>query len=265
MRFAIAFALIAATASAQQYGSSWRRDYEKEKNGPHGECRVDWERASPGLDYRRIACLGNDDVDLHVIRVDQHLWRLDVASIRGGSTARRVADDKDAGFVINASFFDGHRAPLGALVRSGDEIQGARRTSWQSIFLIDGDGIPRVVTPAQWSRFRKKAWLAVQAGPRLVTAGHTNRVHQSYAAARAGVCIENNGALVFFATPQERKFDMYEIARVARRDEVDGGLACRDAMLFDGGHSAQIYLDGENKRVHVDGDFVPAFIYATKR
>ena len=36
-------------------------------------------------------------------------------------------------------------------------------------------------------------------------------------------------------------------------------------MLFDGGHSAQIYLDGENKRVHVDGDFVPAFIYATKR
>ena len=58
---------------------------------------------------------------------------------------------------------------------------------------------------------------------------------------------------------------MYEIARIARRDEVDGGLACRDAMLFDGGHSAQIYLDGENKRVHVDGDFVPAFIYATKR
>ena len=62
-----------------------------------------------------------------------------------------------------------------------------------------------------------------------------------------------------------RKFDMYEIGRVARRGEEDGGLACRDAMLFDGGHSTQIYIDGEDEHVEVHGDPVPVFIYATKR
>jgi hypothetical protein len=33
-----------------------------------------------------------------------------------------------------------------------------------------------------------------------------------YAAARVGVCISNNGDLVFFAPPQSRKFQITEIA-----------------------------------------------------
>jgi len=63
--------LLIATASAQQYGSRWRKEYEKEKNGPHGECRIDWLSLAPGLDYRPIECLGDPDgLDLHVVRVD---------------------------------------------------------------------------------------------------------------------------------------------------------------------------------------------------
>ena len=262
----VPLALVLILIAAQQYGSPWRAEYEKERNGPHGECRVDWQQMAPGLDYRRIECLGDpEDVDLHVVRVDQQRWRLDVASIPGGSTAQQVADEKDAGFVINASFFDHRRDPLGALVRSGDEIQRARSTTWQSIFLIDADGTPQIITPDQWSHYRKDAWMAVQAGPRLVTGGHTNRVHQSYPAARAGVCIAKSGDLLFFATPRDRKFDMYEITRIARRGETDGGLECQDAMLFDGGHSVQIVLEGDSKRLQIRGDRVPVFVYATRR
>lgn len=258
--------LVATTASAQQYGSRWRKEYEKEKNGPHGECRVDWQQVAPGLDYRPIECLGDpDDLDMHVVRVDLERWRLEVASIPGGSSARQVANDSDAAFAINASFFDRSGNPLGVLVRAGEQVQRARASSWQSIFLVDDDDTPRIIMPKRWSGVADAALMAVQAGPRLVVGGHTNRVHQSYAAERSGVCIAKSGDLLFFATPQKRKFDMYEIASVARRAEVDGGLECREAMLFDGGHSTQIYLQGETKQVHVSGDPVPVFIYATRR
>jgi uncharacterized protein YigE (DUF2233 family) len=106
--------------------------------------------------------------------------------------------------------------------------------------------------------------MAVQAGPRLVIAGHTNKsLKNNYAAARIGVCIRNNGDLVFFATPQDRKFQITEIAQVARRDEIDGGLACREAMLFDGGHSVNFFAEGGDRRISVEGDPVPVHIFAT--
>jgi uncharacterized protein YigE (DUF2233 family) len=258
-------AFFAVSALAQSNGSSERPQYEKETNGPHGECRSDWTRVSNGLDYRAIQCLGDTrDLDVNVIRVDLDQYRLNIAT-GSASSARRVAQTTDADFVINANFFDAARRPLGVLASSGNTIQGPKSNSWQSIFLVTRDGTPKIILPSQWSTYRSKTWMAAQAGPRLVVGGHTNRVHQSYAAARAGVCITKDASVLFFATPQERKFDMYEIARIARRGPEDGGLGCHDAMLFDGGHSTQIYLEGDTKRVTIDGDPVPVFVYATRR
>ena len=256
---------LAISALAQPYGSSERPAYEKETNGPHGECRDDWTSVAGGLDYRTIHCLGDTrDLDVNVIRVDLQRYRLNVAS-GSASSARRIAQTTDADFVINANFFDGARRPLGAVASSGSTIQDAKSNSWQSIFLVTRDGTPKVILPSQWRTYRSKTWMAVQAGPRLVVAGHTNRVHQSYDAARAGVCIRKDGSVLFFATPQDRKFDMYEIARIARRGPEDGGLGCHEAMLFDGGHSTQIFLEGDTKRVTIDGDPVPVFVYATRK
>lgn len=258
-------AFFAVSALAQSNGSSDRALYEKETNGPHGDCRGDWTPVATGLDYRAIQCLGDTrDLDVNVIRVDLDRYRLNVAS-GSASSARRVAQTTDADFVINANFFDASRRPLGILVSSGSTIQGPKSNAWQSIFLVTRDGRPKIILPSQWRTYRDKTWMAAQAGPRLVIGGHTNRVHQSYAAARAGVCITKDGSVLFFATPQDRKFDMYEIARIARRGPEDGGLGCHDAMLFDGGHSTQIYLEGDTKRVTIDGDPVPVFVYATRR
>lgn len=257
--------LFAADAFAQSFGSPQRADYEQEVNGPHGECRSDWTNVANGLDYRAITCLGDArDLDVNVVRVDLQRYRLNVAS-GPASFARRVADATDADFVINANFFDPAKRPLGVLAASGNVLQGAKPNAWQSIFLVTRDGTPKIILPEEWSRYRAKTWMATQAGPRLVVGGHTNRVHQSYAAARAGVCITKSGSMLFFATPQDRKFDMYEIARIARRGPEDGGLGCHDSMLFDGGHSTQMFVEGATKRVTVDGDPVPVFVFAKKR
>ena len=249
---------------AQEYGSRLRKDYEKEKNGPHGECRTDWTTLQPGLEYRAIRCLGDeDDLDLHVVRIDLDRWDLDTAVV-DRATARTVASSHDAAFDVNANFFDKSRRAIGAVIRDGEVINKPHQSSWQSIFLIDDGGTPRIIMPGKWRSYRDRSQMAVQAGPRLVIAGHTNKsLRNNYAAPRVGVCIRNNGDLVFFATPPNRKLHITEMAKVARRGDIDGGLACRDAMLFDGGHSVNFYAEGEDKRISIEGDPVPVHIFAT--
>jgi uncharacterized protein YigE (DUF2233 family) len=249
----------------EKYGSKYRPDYEKEKNGPHGECKVRWTKMQPGLEYRTIKCLGDeDDLDLHVVRIDLDRWDLDTAVVNR-ATGKTIARNNDASFVLNANFFDASRKPLGAVVSSGEVVRGARDSSWQSIFLIDEDGKPRIILPSKWRTYREGAKMAVQAGPRLVIAGHFNEsMKNNYSAARAGVCIRKNGQVLFFATPSDRKLHIREIGKVARRDEIDGGLACRDAMLFDGGHSVNFFVAGGVDRVSIEGDPVPVYVIATR-
>ena len=82
-------------------------------------------------------------------------------------------------------------------------------------------------------------------------------------APRAGVWIQKDGSLLFFATPHTGRLQMTEIARIAGRAESDGGLACEDAMLFDGGHSVNLSAGADHRRIDVEGDPVPVFLYAT--
>lgn len=263
---ALSLTCFLSSAFAQASGSQSRKEYEGERNGPHGDCAVDWREVSSGIRYRAITCLGDaDDLDLHVFRLDLRKVNMDVAWVRGGGNAQDVARDEQAVLAMNANFFSQSRQALGVMVRSGKQLQEPRKSSWQSIFTITDEGKPRVLLPSEWSQFRHHALMAVQAGPRLVIKGHTNRVHQSYSAARCGVCIQNDGSLMLFATAQARKFDMYEIGRIARRAEIDGGLECRDAMLFDGGHSTQVYAETDRRPIRIDGDPVPVFLFVTPR
>ncbi|HXI12652.1 MAG TPA: phosphodiester glycosidase family protein [Thermoanaerobaculia bacterium] len=265
---AVAFALLITLGTnvfaAEDDATAKRRaEYSGEKNGPKGDCDGEWQSLDRGLHYRAITCLGGKETDMHLVRFDPEIWSLDTA-VADGATARGVARDKDAPFAINANFFGKGREALGLIVRSGKQVQPPRSSSWQSIFMITEDGRAKILMPSNWSEQKSSARMAVQAGPRLVINGHTNRVHQSYRAARCGVCIEKSGNVIFFATPSSRQLDMYEIARIARRGVEDGGMHCRDAMLFDGGHSTQLYLATERKDLSITGDAVPVLIYGKK-
>jgi Phosphodiester glycosidase len=233
-----------------------------DRTAPTGDCSQKWETLKPELEYRTICCIADPgDVDLHVVRIDPRRWKLDTAVSSRGTYARVLANEKDAAFAVNANFFDKARQPLGIIVRSGELVQQPRATSWQSIFLVTQNGRPRIVLPDKWSQYRSEARMAVQAGPRLVVDGHTVNLKPNYAAPRVGVCIQWDRDLLFFATPATRKFHVTEIAKIARRKEDQGGLACRDAMLFDGGHSVNFFAEGG---VSITGDNVPVYIYATK-
>jgi uncharacterized protein YigE (DUF2233 family) len=247
----------AATAHAQ--GST---SQPADRTTTTGECSTRWETLKPGLEYRTIRCIGQpDDIDLYVVRIDPRVWKLDTLISGKGTHARSVAESKDAAFAVNANFFDSSRQPLGLIVRDGELLQPSRATSWQSIFLITGEGRARIVLPERWKDFRDSATMAVQAGPRLTADGHTVKLKPTYAAPRVGVCIQWDRDVLFFATPDSRKFHTTEMAKIARRSEEKGGLACRDSMLFDGGHSVNFFAEGG---VSITGDAVPVYIYATR-
>ena len=246
---------LASAAHAQQSKSK-----APDRTAPNGDCSTKWETVKSDLEYRTIRCIGDPDlVDLHVVRIDPRKWKLDTLVRRGGTYAKAVSIDENAPFAVNANFFDKARAPLGIIVRSGDVVQQPRSTSWQSIFLVTDSGRAHVVLPEEWNKYKKNAAMAVQAGPRLVANGHTVKLRPNYSAPRVGVCIQWDRDLLFFATPKTQKFHVTEMAKIARRKENQGGLACRDAMLFDGGHSVNLFVDGE---VTISGDPVPVYIYA---
>ena len=251
---------LASAAHAQQSKSK-----APDRTAPNGDCSTKWETVKPDIEYRTIRCIGDPEiVDLHLVRIDPRKWNLDTLVSRGGTYAKSVAREKNAIFAVNANFFDKARQPLGIIVRSGESVQRPRDTNWQSIFLVSESGRARIVLPEKWSQHRDSAWMAVQAGPRLVADGHTVKLKPNYSAPRVGVCIQWDRDVIFFATPSSQKFHVTEMARIARRKEPDGGLACRDAMLFDGGHSVNLFVGGD-EQVSITGDAVPVYIYATEK
>lgn len=82
---------------------------------------------------------------------------------------------------------------------------------------------------------------------------------------RSGVCLTKEGAIRFFVTATGRFLDVHEMVELAARSDADGGMGCYDAMLFDGGPSAQMFLDTSGRTIDMAGDVVPVFIVARPR
>lgn len=213
------------------------------------ECVNDWRAVAAGLEYRMLNCTPAR-FDLHLVRVDPKVARID-AVLRPGSSATDLG--RELTFAINANFFDERFRPIGVIVSGGREVNRPHRVSWQSVFFVDRQGKPDIVPVKEWPAVRASAVAAAQCGPRLVIDGQKNRVAKAEPTWRSGVCIDPQKRVIFFATPPETELDVHETLALAA-----GPLGCRDAMLFDGGPSTQMFLRGA---VDLKGDKnVPAYV-----
>lgn len=213
------------------------------------ECGQQWTPVANGIDYRTLNCTA-DRFDLHLVRVDPKVARID-AVVRPGKTATDLG--REYTFAINSNFFDENFRPLGAVVTSGKEVSPLHPVSWQSVFYVDRDRTPHIVPMKEWKDVRGSAIAASQCGPRLVIAAEKNKVAKAEQTWRSGVCIDPEKRVIFFATPPETQLDVHQMVALA-----SGAMGCRDAMLFDGGPSTQMYLRGV---VNVEGDKrVPAYV-----
>lgn len=223
-------------------------------------CVGGWREVEPGLRQRSL-CTGGD-ATLHLVEVDSARWTLDAVRV-APTTAPAIARDNGATFAINANFFDPDRKPLGVVVSGGKVLQRPHPVSWQSIFYTTSKLKTAIVLPEQWAIVRKHAAMAVQAGPRLVAAGRATGATRGNPSLRSGICLTADDRVVFFVTTMRRLYDVDEMTELATRSEDRGGLGCRDAMLFDGGPSAQMYLAGSG--ISIAGDRVPVFVIARPR
>lgn len=262
MRTALAALLLVFLACVEREAAGRRPVNEPSRGGTtardSADCNPDWRQIEPGLRYRDHC--HNHVPALHVVEIDPASWTLDALRTEP-ATAPAAARAADAPFAINANFFDPERKTLGVVVSKGEIVQRPHPVSWQSIFYVNRDGRPAIILPERWSGVSGDAATAVQAGPRIVVDGAANDVRRGDPSLRSGVCIAED-RLLFFATSGGRFYDVHEIAALAASAEDEGGLGCRDAMLFDGGPSAQIHLEGV---VSLEGDRVPAFIVARPR
>ena len=223
-------------------------------------CDSEWREVAPGL--RRRSLCADGEPTLHHVEVDPKRWVLDAVRVPP-ATAPAVAHDRDAAFVINASFFDPERKPLGVIVSDGTMLQRPHPVSWQSIFSVSSDGKSSIVLPERWAEVHDGAAMAVQAGPRLVVDGRSTGAARGKPSLRSGICITADDRVTFFVTTMSRLYDVDEMTDLAGRSEDRGGLGCRDAMLFDGGPSAQMHLADSD--ISIEGDRVPAFVIARRR
>lgn len=248
--------LIVAAACARSGSAPADGAEKKEAAQPPLECVSAWRQVAAGAEYRMLNCSPEQrKFDLHLVRVDPKTFHLE-AVMQPGSTAASLASQWT--FAQNANFFDERYRPLGVVMSGGRELNPLHRVSWQSIFFVDRDGRSGIVPVADWESVKKDAVTALQAGPRLVIDGRRNDVKQATPTWRSGVCIDAQQRAIFFATPQESLFDVWQMVDFAARTESEGGLGCRDAMLFDGGPSTQFNLRGAGS---VEGDKrVPAFV-----
>jgi uncharacterized protein YigE (DUF2233 family) len=228
-------------------------------------CAGEWQQVAEGARYRTAGCRGGGSrVELHVVELDPKLWSIDAVDGSRRPVSEVVAAS-GARFAINANFFDVNDRSLGVVVSGGKTLRGAHPVSWQSIFSIDRDGKARITRRDDWERTASDAVTAVQAGPRLVVNGARNRVAQARPSLRSGVCITGEGKVRFFVTAHGSYADVHEMVEMAAKSESDDGMGCSDAMLFDGGPSAQMYLDTPGKKISMEGDVVTAFLVAKPR
>lgn len=234
----------------------------QEKADDARRCVDEWQQVDQGARYRTAGCRGDGSgFQLHVVEVDPNLWAIDAVD----GPRRRMADAvaaADARFAINANFFDVNDRSLGVIVSGGKTVRRVHPVSWQSIFSIDRDGNARITRRDDWERVRSDVVTAVQAGPRLVVDGEKNRVAKAQPSLRSGVCITGEGKVRFFVTARGSYADVHEMVELAAKSESEDGMGCSDAMLFDGGPSAQMYLDTPGKTISMDGDVVTAFLVA---
>lgn len=263
-RFLIALFLLAA-CSERRTGSS-PAESPLTVSAPPFVCESDWTKVGGGIEYRMLNCSPQARrFDLHLVRVDPRLAHIDTV-LQPDSSAEAVARQGGWAVALNANFFDEQYRPLGVVMSEAKQVSPTHPVSWQSVFYVTKNNRVRIAPVLRWKDVSSGARAAAQAGPRIVVAGERNRVARATPTWRSGVCIDREGRAVLFATPQESRLDVAQMVELAVRAEGAGGMGCRDAMLFDGGPSTQLFVARAGVPVSVEGDrHVPAYLVVKSR
>lgn len=234
-----------------------------------------WQLLAPDLETSEFGPEG-DEMFSHKLRfLRTSLKKFRVGVLQASDFGSRRLDAKavclasKAAVCLNSNFFDEEGKALGLVVNRGITHQKihAGGSLLNGIFQVSRRGY---AISDRHAFDRNAAVEAVQAGPRLLANGRKldNIRDKSSKSRRAGVCIDNSGRLLLFCSSSNIVGMSIESLQ---HTLVAGGIDCVDALNFDGGGSAQMYVrpynsasakvTAENAELFLAGsDEVPVFL-----
>lgn len=236
--------------------------------GPTTGLAQSWQLIDEGFEAKVMQFNGSPfqtSFKLRVLRIDLHKFLLRILDCRSWGVDRMeikaLAKKTQALAAINGGFFQPDYRPLGLLIVDGQETNPLRRTDW-GLFMIQ-DERPHIIHTKE---FQNRAGIsqAIQVGPRLVVAGRELRLKKQIAKRSAlGINYQDQVILVL---SEDSQVYAQDLAHVFWLPEAEGGLACRDALLLDGGGSAQMYAEYKSLFIDLPGGWpIPNGIGVFKR
>jgi exopolysaccharide biosynthesis protein len=216
-----------------------------------------WTKFSEDLETREVTVTGPSFFSSRVFMVRTSLSRFRVGVIRAADIGKTRADVKTlvekskAVAGVNANFFDEAGRALGLVMTRGILRQGPHKGGalLTGIFQATHDKVA-IVRRAQFSP--TSVVEAVQAGPRLVESGTAVKgLRQSSYSRRAGICIDTENRVIMFCVSS----GLLGLTIAQLQDLLlDPRINCHDALNFDGGGSAQMYLTSHHITAEENSD-----------
>jgi len=203
-----------------------------------------------GIDHRTTT-IPSTGIVAEVFTLDLARTRLVALVPPSGTQVAPVSELREQHGVqvaINGTFFDENHRSLGLLFDTDTRVSPVRNADW-GVFEISADGTARLVHTREYAT-SEHAEFGVQCGPRVVIDGRVPAL-KPQAARRTALCVRDPHRVVLVVT--HGPIDATQFGDWMARTTETGGLGCRDALLLDGGPSAQVSARLDGKTLEVPG------------
>ncbi len=245
--------------------SIWRIGVPEESEAePPGKGSI-WRPYAEDLDLGELTRTTRTFFSSRLTLVRTSLTKYRVGVVRAAEFGTRRSDVKTmtrlskAVVGVNGNFFDEQGSALGLIIsrgilqqkihRGGTTLTGIFQATRRSVSILNR----QTFTP-------ENALEALQAGPRLLAGGAPiSGLRESLTPSkRAGVCIDKENRLIFYAVSSRFiGLDIEELQEALLLPEI----ACIDALNLDGGGSVQMYISEklpgiakDAKEFYISGD-----------
>ena len=222
----------------------------------------EWFSLAPDLEMKEIPVKSNPIFGSNLLFIRTSLKNYHVKVIRSREygekslDVRTLAHKSNAIIAINANFFDEYGKALGLVINRGKVFNKMHKggNTLTGIFQANRTGIK--ITGRNNVDY-SSILEAVQAGPRLVANHAVLETKNSFQnSKRSGVCVDDQNRLIIFSTMDTFSgVSLSDLKNILVSEEIN----CKDALNFDGGGSAQIYISNKIPNIvsNVNARYVP--------
>ena len=211
--------------------------------------KIEWERIGNGLEQTNFKVNADSIISSSIALVRSDLKNHRLAVIRASefgwkhATVQALCKQSGAVACINANFFDEQGKPLGLVASRGIIHQKIHKGGGLLTGVLYASA--KSVNISHRDTFSTEGVVeAIQAGPRLVSQGViVEGIKESSRSSNlSGICIDaQNRISIFRVTSGVFGGSLHQLQSVLTHP----GIACTEALNFDGGGSSSMYISGE--------------------